>query len=167
MPSMLIRYALAMAITCAGTSAWSAGIPDYGTKNFSPGSDAPSYFSNENGAFLGAAASESTDDGSDDGICSTEASPETDYSVSTGPRHHSRIAYTGRSGFRGASRDRSLHFASARSTRSMSTSRYERSAHSAGAAQSATKARMPRIGGGYLGKPSLRHASVRFSSHRG
>lgn len=163
MPSMLIRYALAMAITCAGTSAWSAGIPDFGTKNFSPGSDAPSYFSNENGAFLGAAAGESTDDGSDDGIRSTEATAEPDYSVSAGPHHHSRIAYTGRS----ASRGHSLRFASARSARSMSTSRYERSAHSAGGAQPATKARMARTGGAYLGKPSLRHASVKFSSHRG
>lgn len=163
MPSMLIRYALAMAITCAGTSAWSAGIPDYGTKNFSPGSDAPSYFSNENGAFLGAAASESTDDGSDDGIRSTEATAEPDYSVSAGPHHHSRLIYSGRSGSRG----HSLHFANARSTRNLSTSRYERSAHSASATQQTTKARTPRTHGARPGNSSPRHASVKFTFHKG
>ena len=32
MPSMLIRYALAAAIAGSGAPAWSAGIPDFGTK---------------------------------------------------------------------------------------------------------------------------------------
>ena len=85
MPKMLIRYALAAAIAGAGTPAWSAGIPDFGTKNFSPGSDAPAYFSNESGAFFGAAASEN-EDGNDVSSSSMLATAEPDYSVSKGPQ---------------------------------------------------------------------------------
>jgi hypothetical protein len=162
---MLIRYALAAAIAGAGTPAWSAGIPDFGTKNFSPGSDAPAYFSNESGAFLGAAASENEDGSDVPG--SMQATAEPDYSVSTGPRRHSRLVYSGRSGSRGTPRGYSLHLANAKSTRSMSTSRFERPAHSASAAQPATKARAPKSGGTKLGKSSLRHAYLKDSSHNG
>ncbi len=165
MPNMLIRYALAAAIAGAATPAWSAGIPDFGTKNFSPGSDAPSYFSNETGAFLGAAASESEDGNDVPG--SMQAAAEPDYSVSTGPRHHSRLAYTGKSGSRGVARGHSLRFASTKSTRSTSASRSERSAHSTSAAQPAAKARMPRSGGAKFGKSGPHHASLKSSSRNG
>lgn len=40
-------------------------MPDFGTKNFNPGGDTPSYFSNEYGA-PAVAADEITDDGADD-----------------------------------------------------------------------------------------------------
>ena len=166
MPSMLIRYALAAAIAGAGAPAWSAGIPDFGTKNFSPGNDAPAYFSNESGAFLGASASEN-EDGNDVSSVSIQATAEPDYSVSSGPRHHSRLAYTSKSGSRAAARGHSLRLANAKSTHGMSTARYERSAHSASTAPPGTKTRMPRTGSTKSGKSGLRHASVKASSHNG
>jgi hypothetical protein len=166
MPKMLIRYALAAAIAGAGTPAWSAGIPDFGTKNFSPASDAPAYFSNESGAFFGAAASEN-EDGNDVSSSSMLATAEPDYSVSKGPRHHSRVAYSSRSASRGAPHGYSVTVASAKSTRNISANRYERAAHSVSAAQPVTKARAPKSGGTKLGRSGLHHASLKASSHNG
>lgn len=54
MPDVLRKFLLA-ALVAWSAPAWGAGMPEYGTKNFTPGADAPSYFTNETGA-LGVAA---------------------------------------------------------------------------------------------------------------
>lgn len=60
MPDILRKFLLAALIAGGVAPAWGAGMPEYGTKNFSPGADAPSYFTNENGV-LGVAADFATD----------------------------------------------------------------------------------------------------------
>ena len=65
MPVKLTRFVFATALAWAAVPAWGAGMPDYGTKNFSPGGATPSYFTNENSAALGIPDNESADDGAD------------------------------------------------------------------------------------------------------
>jgi hypothetical protein len=88
MPDMLIRLVLTAAIAGAAIPAWSAGMPEFGTKNFSPGGDAPSYFSNENGV-IGTAGTESWDDGGDAAIGSAS---DTGEPARMAPRYHGTLA---------------------------------------------------------------------------
>ncbi|MGH7031901.1 MAG: hypothetical protein ACREE9_09960 [Stellaceae bacterium] len=48
MPGKLAHIWFAAVLACAGLAAHAAGMPDIGTKNFVPGSDAPAYLTNEN-----------------------------------------------------------------------------------------------------------------------
>ncbi len=48
MPSKLAQIWFAAVLASAGSPALAAGMPDIGTKNFVPGSDAPAYLTNEN-----------------------------------------------------------------------------------------------------------------------
>jgi hypothetical protein len=65
MPMRWSSLAFAAVIASITISAWGAGMPDFGSKNFVPGAATPSYFTNESGALPGRAA-EATDDGRDD-----------------------------------------------------------------------------------------------------
>lgn len=58
MPGKLSQIWFAAVLACAGLPALGAGMPDSGTKNFVPGGDAPSFFTNENGAVAAATADE-------------------------------------------------------------------------------------------------------------
>lgn len=77
MPDILRKSLLAAVIALGAAPAWGAGMPEYGTKNFTPGADAPSYFTNETGA-LGVAA----DFGSDP----RAAAPSPAVRAESGPR---------------------------------------------------------------------------------
>src|SRR5579883_3350700 len=65
MPMRWSSLAFAAVIASITISAWGAGMPDFGSKNFVPGAATPSYFTNESGALPGR-ATEATDDGRDD-----------------------------------------------------------------------------------------------------
>ncbi len=89
-------------------------MPDFGTKNFNPGGDTPSYFSNEYGA-PAFAADEVTDDGGDE-------APHRSLRASE-PRHHAaawgyraRFATTHGSGYHVRLAGHATRFANARST---------------------------------------------------
>jgi hypothetical protein len=152
MPHTLIRLAFIAAVAGAAIPAWGAGMPDFGTKNFSPGGDAPSYFSNENGA---PGTTEMTDDGADDI-----------------PARSMRPASAPRSADWATSAPHGK-FLAARGSISRSTGQW----HSAGSAYAIrAKSARSEAGGRYqrhfaagTAKPakSARHVWARSSSHRG
>jgi hypothetical protein len=152
MPGLLIRFAFAAAVASAAMPAWGAGMADFGTKNFSPGIDAPSYFSNENGA---PGATEMTDDGGDDipvrVVRTTSAAGQDEWTTS---RRHAKFAALHGSRSRGAPQMQPAgyaHSTRAKSAHSEATGRYERR-FAAGAAKPAK---------------SAHHAWARSSSRRG
>jgi hypothetical protein len=115
MRGVLTRFVSAAAIACLAIPAWSASMPDIGTKNFSPGGDTPSYFSNEYGA-PAVAADEITDDGADD-------APHRSLRASE-PRHHAaawgyraRVTATHGSGYHVRLVSHATRFGNAKSTR--------------------------------------------------
>jgi hypothetical protein len=145
MPALLTRFVFTAVLACAAIPAWCAGMPDFGSKNFSPGGDTPSYFSNENGA-VGVAASETMDDGSDDAsIRSIETISEPRQIARTTPGRHERFAVGRRSGYGGAAHARSARRAGSANAEAM------------------TRHRLPRTGSA---KP-VRHASARPSWRKG
>jgi hypothetical protein len=152
MPATLIRLTFIAAVAGAAMPVWGAGMPDFGTKNFSPASEVPAYFSNENGA-LG--ATETTDDGADDiparSVRTASAPQPSDWATST--RHGKfAAAHASVSGSRAQLRSAGpVHSISARSTRGEAGARYQRH-FAAGTAKPAK---------------SARHAWARSSSHRG
>ena len=147
MPDMLIRLALAAAIVGTTIPAWGAGMPDLGTKNFSPGGDAPSYFSNENGV-MGTAAGEAWDDGEDAAISSASETSEPAHIAS---RYHGRL---------GAHQSRYHRAAYARLSRHTWTAH---PAHYSTAADITGRNRSPRT----AGVKSIHHAWARSSSRKG
>jgi hypothetical protein len=163
MPGMVKRFVLAAALAGAAIPAWSAGMPDYGTKNFSPGGDAPSYFSNENGSALGLAANESMDDGGDAPIRSVRAAAEPNDGAWTASRHrHGKFASSRRSGSH-----RAIRWASAGGTRTVAMGRSSRSTRSATTIEAATKGRALGAGSAKHARSSVGHASARASSRKG
>ncbi len=167
MPGTLTRFVFAAAIACTALPALGAGMPDYGTKNFSPGGDTPSYFSNENRAVLGATENENTDDGSDTPLRSVQSVSEPTHSDRMTTRHHGQpiVGRRARSDAAAHSRgrDRPGHIASANSARTTLAGRSTRTARGAGAA----KTRAGDAGAGKSAKPGVRHASARSSSRKG
>ena len=147
MPEMLIRLALAAAIAGAAIQASGAEMPEFGTKNFSPGGGAPSYFTNENGV-VGTAAGEAWDDGEDAAISSASDTNEPARMTS---RNHDRVA---------AHQSRYHSTAYARSSRH---SRTAHPAHYATAADSTGRNRPSRT----TGVKSIHHAWARPSSRKG
>ena len=147
MPDMLIRLALAAAIAGAAIPARGAGMPEVGTKNFSPGGGAPSYFTNENGV-VGTAAGEAWDDGADAAISSTFDTNEPARMTS---RYHDRIE---------APQSRYHRTAYARPSRHTWT---PRSAHYSTAADTTGRNRSSRT----AGVKSIHHAWARPSSRKG
>lgn len=149
MPDMLIRLAFIAVIAGAAIPAWGAGMPDFGTKNFSPGEDAPSYFSNENGV-MGTAAGEAWDDGEDAAISSAS---ETSEPAGIASRYHGRLAAHESRYHRTAYVRPSGHLRSARS------------AQYSNVPKTAARNRSFRIPAANL--KSMRHAWARPSSRKG
>jgi hypothetical protein len=147
MPDMLIRLAVAAAIAgAAAIPAWGAGMPEFGTKNFSPGGDAPSYFSNENGV-VGTAAGEAWDDGENAAIGSASDTSEPPRMTS---RYHER----------GAAHQSRYH-----STAYAPPSRHTRTAHPAHYSTAADTGR--NRSSRTSGVKSVHHAWARPSSRKG
>ena len=78
MPDNLMKIWFAALLTIGSLSAAAAEMPASGTKNFIPGGEAPSYFSNESGAVSTAAIEESA---ADDGIDQISHSLRSDTSL--------------------------------------------------------------------------------------
>ncbi len=168
MPATVRRFAFVAAIAYAVAPAWGAGMPDYGTKNFSPGGATPSYFTHENSAILGTAENENAEDGADTPAGSMPASPEVLHAdrapeYRTG-RHHGRLA--GRSFEAHAARDSRARGHAARSA--ADGARGGSNGRPAGRwAHAATSARSFRSGAARPAKTATRHASARSWSRKG
>jgi hypothetical protein len=156
MPAALKGMVFVAAIALAAAPAWAAGMPEFGTKNFSPGAPTPAYFSNENG--IGDA--ETVDDAADDATTrSVDRVAAPRYVESAAHHHHDQVA-GGRTGGHSPAYARAKG-QGGRSTESGSA-RGARSNHGgfAGARTRATAL-------GNAGKSRMRHASARQSPHRG
>jgi hypothetical protein len=168
MPAMVKRvaFAVAVAIAIAAIPAWSTEMPDFGTKNFSPGSAAPAYFSNEKGAALG--QMDATDDGSD-----VSAGGAAQSSVEPGNRGwsgagHYRLAARRSGSHREPHLGMSHHSprtASASRPRARRPAGTRHPAHYAAVGGTAAGAGQTRTAKAV--KSNLRHASTRFSLHKG
>lgn len=180
MPDMLRKSLLAAVIVLGAAPAWGAGMPEYGTKNFTPGADAPSYFTNETGA-LGVAA----DFGADPRAAALSpavraesgprraattsahrhATPAASRRVASQAHGHGRSVHTaaahghGRSfqTTKGDKRGGSLHMASAKRERGATTSR----------AAAGRGTRSAKSSGAKPGKVRVRHAAAPPSSRKG
>jgi hypothetical protein len=170
MPVTLMRFAFVAALVYAAAPAWGAGMPDYGSKNFSPGGATPSYFTNENTAILGTAETD-TDDGADASADMTGSTPESQradrssrYRVG---HHHGKLAgrsFEARATSHSRARGGALRSAAAEGSRTASSGRASgRWAHAAPAAS----ARSARTGGTRPAKAAARHASARSWSRKG
>jgi hypothetical protein len=119
MGGAVTRFVSAAAIACLAIPAWSGDMPDFGTKNFSPGGETPSYFSNEYGA-PAVAADEITDDGGDGAPHrSLRASEPRHRAVAWGYR--ARFTAIRGSGYHVRPAGHSVRFANAKSTRIAAT----------------------------------------------
>jgi hypothetical protein len=161
MPVTLTRFAYVAAFLYAAAPAWGAGMPDYGSKNFSPGGATPSYFTNENSAILGTAESDNTDDGADNPADSTP-------SFSEGRRADRAPGYeVGHHRGKLAGRNFERHATSVsrgRGARAGVSGRTVGRAHSTSAAASA---RSYRTSGARPAKAAARHTSARSWSRKG
>jgi hypothetical protein len=145
---MLTRLAVAAVIAGAAVPGLSAEMPDFGTKNFSPGGDTPAYFSNENGAF-GLAAAEATDDGGENAAMRSLPNEPSGRAVGHA-RHRAGVTFERRSPHRVTAQARSAVYQ-----------------HRAGVANTHAATARTRAGSAHAPGPSVRHASARYSAHRG
>lgn len=155
MPVTLTRFVFAGALAWAAGPAWGAGMPDYGTKNFSPGTATPSFFTNENSAVLGISANESSDDGADAPIQSAQSTFEPRQSDERVGHHRGKLVSSKRQAHASAHSRVQGHAARAAGSanaRAASIGRFAKTRQSEHAAS---------------GKSSQRHAAARTSSRRG
>jgi len=172
MPVGLIRFIFVALVAGAAVPAWGAGIPDYGTKNFSPGGDSPSYFTNENGVVVGVSESDGTDDGTDTPIRSLRSGyeeRESSYRTTSnhrklGASHDARYVATGH--LRG--KDRLTRAISTNSRRSAPAIRLVRSGRTANTMIATTRVRTADAGGAKFARKNPRHAfSAKSQSRKG
>ncbi len=162
MPRLLTRWVLAAAIASVGGPLWAAGMPDFGTKNFSPGADVPSFFSNENAVFAGPAPAESMDDGGDVSTGPIRAVAVARRSAGTAMHRHGLVTHA-----RKSASGRAMHFARARNARAISIGYSTRSQRAATMTQSAGRGPKAPRAGAKPGKSGVRHAAAKSPSHRG
>jgi hypothetical protein len=155
MPVKLTGFVFATAIAWAAVPAWGAGMPDYGTKNFSPGGATPSYFTNEKSAALGIPENESADDGADLPTQSAQTITEPRQSDEAVGRHRGKFANRRPQAHAAAHSRVNGHTpraTGARNARTASTERF------AGTRQS---------GHSKSARTNLRHASAKTPSRKG
>jgi len=173
MPVKLTKIWFAAMVALASLPALGADMPLSGTKNFIPGGDAPSYFTNENGTVSGVAAVDETT--SDDGVDQTLGSPRSETgptrSAETTTRRHGGFAASHRrEKYRAANftaKGRSAHVASASKTRIASAGAPVRSTRTAGRTTSRPKAKSDGAGILRSAKSSTRHAAVKSAARKG
>jgi hypothetical protein len=170
MPVTLTRFVFAAAIACAALPARGAGMPDYGTKNFSPGGAAPSYFTNENGAVLGIPEAENTDDGADAADRAASAAPEprradikSAYRRGRFAGHESEARAEAHSRVKG----RTSQAAEANRARTASNGRFINPRRSEHASQANARIGTARGGGTKSARSAPRHAAAKSWSRRG
>ncbi len=135
---------VAIAFALAGGAAMAAEMPTYGTKNFVPGGDTPSYLSHENAAApVGSADRTAADADINDRAESAPADTAPEPVARAGTSRHGKYASTGRSSKRYArSGGRSTHGAkskSAASTRTVSSRKSSASHMAASKSEGVTK----------------------------
>ena len=173
MPVKLTKIWFAAMVALASLPALADDMPGSGTKNFIPGGDAPSYFTNENGAVSGVAAVDETT--SDDGVDQTLGSPRSEtapmHSARTmTPRHGGLAASHRREKYSAAkftARGRAAHVASANKTRIASVGAPLRSPRSTGRITNPSKAKSDGAGIARPAKSSARHAAARSAARKG
>jgi hypothetical protein len=167
MPNTLTKLALAAAMSCAALPGWGAGMPDYGTKNFTPGGDAPAYFSNESGAVLGVAADEAaTDDGADRTAGSLQYEPRPERSARARLRHHDKFAGHQAGSHSTAYASRERHSSPQARNNGEAVGRHAKPVRSSGAVAKAGRPGPSTIRA-RPARPSARHAAARSSSRKG
>lgn len=166
MPATLKGFVFAAAIAWMAVPAWGAGMPDYGTKNFSPGGATPSYFTNENSAALGIPENDSLDDGADAPLRSAELIAEPRHSDNATRRHRGGFA-SRKSQQRGAALRVRGHAPEAVGARHASLGRPGNSGQSEHASRAAARTRAVGSGAAKSGKLNPRHAAARTPSRKG
>jgi hypothetical protein len=173
MPVKLTKIWFAAMVALASLPALADDMPGSGTKNFIPGGDAPSYFTNENGAVSGVAAADET--ASDDGVDQTLGSPHSEtapmHSARTMmPRHGGLAASHRREKYSAANftaRGRSAHFASANKTRIASVGAPLRPTRTTGRTTNQPKAKSEGPGIARPAKSGARHAAAKSAAGKG
>lgn len=170
MPLSFMRFVLAAAIAGCGLPAWAAGMPDWGTKNFSPGGDTPAYFTNETGAVVGAVA-EGSDDGADTPLRaaqSTSQPPELAAPpLSRHGRHMAGRKVASHSVARGAAKSRSAHAERAGNVGAVRMVHAGRAAPTPRATKTALTTHNAAPAHARAAAASVRHASAKSSSRKG
>jgi hypothetical protein len=173
MPVKLTKICFAAMVALASLPALAADMPGSGTKNFIPGGDAPSYFTNENGAVSGVAAvDEATPD---DGVDQTLGAPRSEtapmHSARTMTRRHGGLAASHRRENYSAANftpgRRSTHVASTNKTRIASDSAPRRPSRTAGRTANPPKAKSDRAGIARPAKSNARHAAAKSAARKG
>jgi hypothetical protein len=171
MPVKLTKIWFAAMVALASLPALADDMPGSGTKNFTPGGDAPAYFTNENGAVSGVAAVDEAT--SDDGVDQTLGSPRIApmNSARTMTRRHGGLTASHRrekySAVNFTVRGRSAHVASANKTRIASVGAPLRSPRSTGRITNPSKAKSDGAGIARPAKSSTRHAAARSAARKG
>ena len=173
MPVKLTKIWFAAMVALASLPALAADMPASGTKNFIPGGDAPSYFTNENGAVSGVAAIDETtsDDGVDQtlGLRQSENAPM--HPARTMTRRHGGLAASRRreehSAANFTARGRSARVASANRTRIASAGAPIRSTRTTSGSAKPPKAKSDGTGIARPAKSSARHAAAKSAARKG
>jgi hypothetical protein len=153
MPVPVRRFLFAAIILCAGLPARGADISDYGTKNFSPGVDTPSYFTSESNTVLGSAENEGTEDGGNAAMRSVQITSESRHVERAALHRYRKFAAVTYLHSRG--RRRAIQLASSRTFRAKPM-RSERTVQMRQAAGFARYRSLKST------KPPMRHASANF-----
>ena len=172
MPVKLMKMWFAAMVALASLPALAADMPGSGTKNFIPGGDAPSYFTNENGAVSGVAAVDETtsDDGVDQTLRSSRSEIAPIRSAETTTRQHGRLTASHQrekySAANFAAKGRAAHVASANKTRIASVSAL-RSTRTVGRTTNPPKVKSDGAAIARPAKSSARHAAAKSSARKG
>jgi hypothetical protein len=173
MPVELTKICFAAMVALSTLPALANDMPGSGTKNFIPGGDAPSYFTNENGAVSGVAAVDETtsDDGVDQTLGSQRSETAPMHSARTMTQRHGGLAASHRREKYSAAnitiRGRSAHVASANKTRIASAGAPLRSPRTAGRTTNPPKAKSERAEIARPARSSARHAAAKSAARRG
>lgn len=173
MPGKLTKIWLAALLVCGGLSTAAAEMPASGTKNFVPGGEAPSYFTNEPGAVSSVAADETA---ADDGVDQISRSRhfETGLRPSADKIHgmrgkfaasHSAIRHMAAANSR--ARESSTRAVRLSNSKAASIDRPSRPTRSAGRTAESRDPKTAKAGAGKSGRESVRHVAAKSTSKRG
>ena len=145
--------ALAAALAVASSSALAVDLPDYGSKNFDPSGDTPTYFANEAVPVAARTADTTERDWSVvDAVAPERPRVEPSASTRTKTGRHGRYAWGHRAGEGSFGRGHSTHFTAAGQAEQTRTG----AAHS-----SSARARTALWGAGSRGAPAARTTTVK------
>jgi hypothetical protein len=171
MPGKLTKIWFAAVLACTGWPALGAGMPDSGTKNFVPGGDAPSYFTNERGAVSAAEDEATADDGADQSLGSPNPATEPIHPAAASRRLHGKVAALHprerRVAANSRDRGRAVQVAGGKAVRTASAGKPARSIRTASRAAVPPRAMAAKSGGANQAKRNARHAAAKSAARRG